>query len=91
MPALPDFIRIPRRRRARDFVARLPSSAAYPIGWNDRRHADFWWKGQMGAMAKIRPYDHSQAGVAYVTKCLNGPDVYEMNRCNDTPPSFLRF
>ncbi|MSU36441.1 MAG: hypothetical protein EXS36_15360 [Pedosphaera sp.] len=31
-------------------------------------------------MAKIRPYDHSQAGVAYVTKCLNGADVYEMNK-----------
>lgn len=31
-------------------------------------------------MAKIRPYDHSQAGVAYLTKCLSGADVYEMNK-----------
>jgi len=38
------------------------------------------WKGQTGALAKIRPYDCSQAGVAYVTKCLSGADVYEMNK-----------
>jgi hypothetical protein len=38
------------------------------------------WKGQTGAIAEIRPYDCSQAGVAYVTKCLSGADVYEMNK-----------
>lgn len=38
------------------------------------------WKRQTGAIAKIRPYDCSQAGVAYVTKCLSGADVYEMNK-----------
>jgi hypothetical protein len=38
------------------------------------------WKGQTGAISKIRPYDDSQAGVAYVTKCLSGADVYEMDK-----------
>jgi len=39
------------------------------------------WMGQTGATERmIRPFDHSQAGVAYVTKCLNGADVYEMNK-----------
>ncbi len=41
---------------------------------------EYAWKGQTGAYAKIRPYDCSQAGVAYVTKCLSGADVYEMNK-----------
>ncbi len=39
------------------------------------------WMGQTGATERmIRPYDNSLAGVAYVTKCLSGGDVYEMNK-----------
>ncbi len=41
---------------------------------------EYSWKGQTGAMAKIRPFDDSQAGVAYITKCLSGADVYEMKK-----------
>ena len=59
----------------------------YLLGGTQTRNAitlchrlEYAWKRQTGAMAKIRPFDHSQAGVAYVTKCLNGADVYEMNK-----------
>jgi hypothetical protein len=38
------------------------------------------WKSMTGAIAKVRPYDDSQSGVAYITKCLTGADVYEMNK-----------
>lgn len=41
---------------------------------------EYSWKGQTGAIARIRPFDDSQAGVAYITKCLSGADVYEMNK-----------
>jgi hypothetical protein len=59
----------------------------YLLGGTGTRNAitlshrlEYGWTGQTGAMAKIRPYDHSQAGVAYITKCLSGADVYEMNK-----------
>lgn len=59
----------------------------YLLGGTQTRNAitlshrlEYGWTGQTGAMAKIRPYDHSQAGVAYLTKCLSGADVYEMNK-----------
>ena len=59
----------------------------YLLGGTQTRNAitlshrlEYSWKGQTGAMAKIRPYDDSQAGVAYITKCLSGADVYEMNK-----------
>lgn len=59
----------------------------YLLGGTQTRNAitlshrlEYSWKGQTGALAKIRPYDDSQAGVAYVTKCLSGADVYEMNK-----------
>ena len=50
---------------------------------------EYSWKGQTGAIAKIRPYDDSQAGVAYVTKCLSGADVYEMNKFISADPVTL--
>jgi hypothetical protein len=57
------------------------------LGGNQTRNAitlchrlEYAWTGQTGAIAKIRPYDCSQAGVAYLTKCLSGGDVYEMNK-----------
>ena len=59
----------------------------YLLGGTETRNAitlshrlEHLWKGQTGAMAKIRPFDGSQAGVAYITKCLSGADVYEMNK-----------
>jgi len=39
------------------------------------------WKIQTGAQqVEVRPYDDSQAGVQYITKCLSGADVYEMDK-----------
>lgn len=40
------------------------------------------WQSSTGAIAKIRPYDDSRSGVAYITKNLDGSDVYEMNKFN---------
>ena len=59
----------------------------YLLGGTETRNAitlahrlEHAWKGQTGAFAKVRPYDCSQAGVPYITKCLSGADVYEMNK-----------
>lgn len=59
----------------------------YLLGGTEIRNAitlahqlEYSWKGQVGAISKIRPFDCSQAGVAYITKCLSGGDVYEMNK-----------
>jgi hypothetical protein len=48
-------------------------------------HLWFGLFGQ-GAISKFRPYDHSRAGVAYVTKCLKtgtwGANEYELGKFN---------
>ena len=44
------------------------------------------WYGMLGAIARCRAYDHSRAGVEYVTKCLSqgalGKNEYELRKFN---------
>ena len=43
--------------------------------------AEFLWKFQSGgARVEVRQYDRALSGVAYIVKCLDGANAYELNK-----------